>query len=451
MAKPKLFCWNDFLCNTGFAKVATHLYEDLHKDFDVHILGINYQGLQEYDTSKYFVHPISPDDPFGFKRMGYILNKLRPDVVFLFQDIFHIDAAATIVRKVLGPDVPIVAYYPIDGSPVSYAWKPAFAPGLINKHITYTKWAIDEIKSTFPEETKNLEIDYLYHGVESKFYYPLKPFPIKYFRKERGWTDKFVILNLNRFQPRKGIAATIRAFSMFRYGYYVDKDGYWFPRTAKRHPLQHYNMHDPGVIVDEVPGHDDAIFYLHATPNDQIFGPTKSCWMFAQMYNNGIKDDGFGVDMQIPPRDVMGDPYTEEEINELYNAVDVNITGALGEGCGLSLIESQFTGTTTIAPHNSAIPEMLGDHGYLCKNIAVYTQAMDSAHLRPLVDERELVKALETEYQKWVANGRRKVFNQEAYERSMTLFQWDDKKEYLKNVLLEQYYNSQKRQPPITV
>lgn len=432
MAKPKLLCWSDLLCNTGFSKVAMNLYEDLHKDFDVHVLAINYHGLQPYDQSKYFVHPISNDDPLGFNRLPAIANYVKPDIVFLFQDIFHVIPAAKSIRKVLGSNVPIVTYFPIDGSPVSQAWHEINDPKLFNNLITYSKWAIDELKHALPETPD--DIGCMYHGVDENIYYPLKKFHIKQVRRERNWQDNFVVLNVNRFQPRKGAHHAFRAFSMFKYGYYIDKDGFWFPRTMSRHPLQHYTMND---VVDEVPGHDDAVYYYHASAADsRIFGPTKACGIFAQAFNNGIKNEDFGTAWQLPPREIMSQPYTEQEVNEIYNAADVNLTLSHGEGCGLSLIEASATGTTSIAPFNSAIPEMIGDTGYLCKNITTFTQPMDNSHMRPIVDEREVVKALEAEYQKWVANDRKKVFNQAALERTQELFKWQDKKDYLRDILL---------------
>ena len=434
--KPKLFAWSDApgLCNTGFSRVAQNLYQDLHKDFEVSILGINYHGLEDYNTEKYFIYPIDNTDPFGYNRFPHVINKLKPDIVLLFQDIFNIIPAVDIVRKVLGPNIPIVSYYPIDGAPVNYSWKKAYSKNYINKHITYSNWAIEEIKNTFPEETKDLDIDILYHGVDPDIYYPLKKFHIKQIKREQGWKDKFVVINLNRYQPRKGIDRTVQAFAMFKYGYYIDKDGNWFPRTFTRHPLQYLTMDD---IVDEVPGHDDVAMYAHLMPFERIFGPGKSCSFFAQMRHNGIKDDALGDHFFIPPRDIMSQPYTEEQVNELYNAADVNITGAGGEGCGLSLIESASTGTTSIAPYNSAIPEMIGDTGHLCKNITTYIQALDNSHLRPLVDIRELVKSLEIEYQKWLSNDKKKCFNQAAVDRCDKLFRWEDKRNKLRNILLE--------------
>jgi glycosyltransferase involved in cell wall biosynthesis len=432
--RPKLLCWSDFGCNTGFARVANSLYDELYKDFETYILGINYHGLKTYDTSKYFVFPISNDDPFGYQRMGYVLHTVQPDIVFLFQDIFNVQTALPIVKQVV-PKAKIVSYYPVDGSPVSRSWAGCFKPDVIHKHITYSKWAVDEIKTAIPE-AQDLDIGIMYHGVEEGSFLPLRKFQIKQIKRERGLDDKFIAINVNRFQPRKMIALTVSALAMFRHGYYIDKDGNYICKTVKRHPLQHYDLRDEGVIVKEIPGHEDFAAILHMNNVERIMGPPKACTLAAMCRNTGWQDEDFGNSLFFPLQDIMSNPIPDDALNEVYNIADVNISAAVGEGCGLSLIEASATGTTSIAPHNSAIPEMLGNTGYLCKNITTFNMGLDNSHMRPLVDVRELVKALETEYQKWCDNGRKKVFNQEAVDRVNTLFRWPDKRQFLRDALL---------------
>ena len=128
---------------------------------------------------------------------------------------------------------------------------------------------------------------------------------------------------------------------------------------------------------------------------------------------------------------------TEEVLNQLYNSANINITNTLGEGFGLNLVEASICGTTTIAPNNSAIPEILRDTGHLIPNDAFFTQAMDNSHLRPIVSIPRMVDALELEYEKWVANGRKKVINEAAIENAKTRFMWADKKEQLHKALKE--------------
>ena len=118
-------------------------------------------------------------------------------------------------------------------------------------------------------------------------------------------------------------------------------------------------------------------------------------------------------------------PMPESAINVLYNMADINVSATLGEGVGLSLIEAAACGTTSIAPRNSAIPEMLGDTGHQIPNVAHINIAMDNGHWRPVMSMKHYLEAMETEYQKWVTNGKNKVINKAAADRTKTLFNWD--------------------------
>lgn len=107
------------------------------------------------------------------------------------------------------------------------------------------------------------------------------------------------------------------------------------------------------------------------------------------------------------------------------------MTTALGEGCGLNLLESSATGTTSIAPDNSAIPEQIGDTGHLIPNVGHFNLPHDSGHFRPLVSIPKFIDAVEIEYNKWVANKRRKPINYDARKRMENIFRWEDKAEHL--------------------
>jgi len=126
MKKKKLFCWCDFLVPTGFGNVAENLLKDMYKDFDVTVLGINYHGDKKYDTSKYFVYPVSKDDMLGMRKLPHLIKQENPDIVFLFQDIFHISDIIDTIRKNTNPSTKIVTYFPIDGNPFSKAWGNVF-------------------------------------------------------------------------------------------------------------------------------------------------------------------------------------------------------------------------------------------------------------------------------------------------------------------------------------
>jgi glycosyltransferase involved in cell wall biosynthesis len=109
----------------------------------------------------------------------------------------------------------------------------------------------------------------------------------------------------------------------------------------------------------------------------------------------------------------------------------VNVTSATGEGFGLNLVESSACGTTTIAPRNSAIPEILLDTGHVVDNCGIFTQGLDNGHMRPVVSIPRMVDAMEIEYQKWLDNGKKKVINQRAIDNVRTRFNWEDKRDQL--------------------
>ena len=128
-----------------------------------------------------------------------------------------------------------------------------------------------------------------------------------------------------------------------------------------------------------------------------------------------------------------------EFINQLYNASNINISSAVGEGCGLSLIEAAAAGTPSIAPYNSAIPEMLKDTGHLVKNCGIFNMGFDNGHWRPIADCLDMAHALEKEYRRWKkfrgeSNKQREV-RQECIDNIHKNYLWADKVDLLKRLM----------------
>ncbi len=132
-----------------------------------------------------------------------------------------------------------------------------------------------------------------------------------------------------------------------------------------------------------------------------------------------VEIEGMGHDLEVPE----GESYTLGQCT-VHN-------------CGLSLLESAAVGIESIAPKNSAIPEMLGPFGHQVKNIAVANFKQDNGHIRPLVDEQAFVDTFQKVYDEWVDGGRQKEFNQKAADRIRDEFLWDDKREFLMEKLTQ--------------
>lgn len=353
--KPKLLAWCDFLVPTGFGTVSKNLFEDMYKDYDVSVVGINYHGDRKYDTSKYFVYSVQNNDLLGIKRLPKIIEREQPDILFLFQDIFHISDIINDIKKMCPAHTKIVSYFPVDGEPFSMAWGNVLEKS--DSIITYTDWAIEVIKDRFPKNDK--PISKLYHGVNLKDFYPKTEKEIAQIRKQYGWSKKFVVANINRFQPRKFIPGGARAFSMFAKGYKQCAEcNHRMPHDRNRCELCTSSDLDKKGTVKK-----DVFMWFHMMPKEPSMGPSRGNLLQNHLLNAGFTDPDVGSILGVNARNIYGGEVPVSDINDLYNAANINISSTLGEGCGLSLIEAQAAGTPSIAPRNSAIPEMLQDTG----------------------------------------------------------------------------------------
>lgn len=436
MNKPKILIWSDFVAPTGFANVAKNLFDELHKDFQVSIVGINYHGDRKYDTDKYFVYSVSRDDMLGIKRMPSIIKRENPDILLLFQDIFYLSDNIKKFKESLKKDAKTVVYFPVDGSPYSVAWKEIFKE--VDSVITYSDWAIRTIKDRV--ET-NKKIYKLYHGVDTNIFKPLPKEKIEEIRKSLRWEGKFVAININRFQPRKSIPLSARAFSMFAKGYKTCKCGQHMPLDRNSCDL---NMCPPEDIIETVVhNRRDVFYYLHMMPQEASMGPGRANLLQNHLINAGFNDDDANTILGMNTSNIYNQEVSEEQLNQIYNAANINISSTLGEGFGLSLIESAAAGTPTIAPRNSAIPEVLNGTGRMVSNRGLMNQALDNGHLRPIVDTWEMSRVWEEEYLKWKAKGEEKTIDQACLDNVNSNFLWQDKRDLLLKILKDTMNNGQ--------
>jgi glycosyltransferase involved in cell wall biosynthesis len=428
--KQRLFIWSDSpTVNTGFGVVARNLFRDLHEHYDVSILGINYFGFTRYDTSKYFIYSVSQADPMGQSSFQKVLLDARPDKILLFQDIFNIQHILSKLKEIM-PAVPVLAYFPIDGTPVNTYWRPGFDTP--NKLVTYTQWGVNEICKVHPHLTGT--IDYLYHGVDFAIFNRVPNAVRNRHKEEAGWKDRFLIVSNNRFQPRKQLVLALRAAALLVKGYKKCDCGNAYLGSLDTCDL---NGCDASHVIDTQPPRLDATIYMHAQIFEQIMGPGVANSLGAAAVNAGFTHDDVPKHVAFFKGNAYETPYSDAEMAMMYNVADVNLSTTVGEGVGLSLIESAACGTTSIAPNNSAIPEMLGSTGHIIPNAAHFSMALDNNHLRPIVSMPHLVDALAVEYDKWLANGRKKVENTAAILRAKELFSWDDKRAKLEQWLTD--------------
>jgi len=435
--KPVLLAWCDSpTVSTGFGRVARELLCEAHKDFDVHILGINYVGQTRYDHNLWSIYELGGREFPGFDKLIRSIKMLKPKVIFLFQDIFHISAILSEVKRIAG-DAKIVLYYPIDSSPPSEAWKNVFQDTNV-KHVLYSEFAQTTISNLCPEFPQQ---HILYHGVDTSVFKPIAEEDVDIFRRYKEWDNKFVMVNINRFQTRKNIAASLRVGALLKHGYKKCKCGNYYSKDKNVCDL---NNCGPDDVMEIVEPKLDILLYLHTPVTPGGLAPEhikRSDLLFALALNCGWVDSDVDPDksLEMMPKNFLPslNPLTDDDLCMVYNAANVNVTTTLGEGFGLNLVEASACGTTTVAPNNTVIREILGETGRLVPNNGFVSIAGDSSNTRPLVSVPGLIDEIEVLYSLWVQDSKTKTLNLDAIDNVNKRFLWPDKREALMKIFKE--------------
>lgn len=221
-SKKKVLWYSDSPTTaTGFATVARNLLNVLYKTgkYEFTIVGINHNGAP-YDRGRfpYDIYPamnaLASDqryqDVYGRQLLVDMAATGEFDIVFMIQDTFIVETfmkGLLAVRDKLPKDkkFSIVHYFPIDGKP-----KQSWIEDVVAKAdipVAYTEFAKKECMKLVPGLE---EMDVVYHGVDKDTFYPIahSEFREQFFRQHK---DKFIVLNVNRNQPRKDLYRTFAA------------------------------------------------------------------------------------------------------------------------------------------------------------------------------------------------------------------------------------------------
>ncbi len=393
--KLKLGIIGDAGAPTGFATVTHNLVRELTKtgEFEVEIIGINYDGRPNQWSKEFKIWPARlGGDLLGIGLIPEFLQTFKPDVFMMFQDFWNIP---TYIAQCPADSKGLVTYYPVDSPnvkgqfvlPMSLvaqvmcytqfgvnetirAAKEAW--GEVKNHATYNNidvfdrfgiqisapmdpfgrtpplqkqlmisaWQLKQL--TLPENYKIIP-----HGVDLSAFHKL---PNKYSaRKQLNLPVKgFYIGNVNRNQSRKRQDLSIRAFAKFHAKY------------------------------------PDSKLLLHCV---KIDGQGWDLAQLAAYYD--VKDS------VIFTHDLFSDQMaTEEQLNLLYNILDVQINTGGGEGWGLTSFEGAAAGVAQIVPDWSATQEIWKDSGLLLKVASVRHEPAMINTMQAVVDTDHLVDLL---------------------------------------------------------
>ena len=310
-----LYCGDAFV-QTGFGRVAEYLLPALAEKHEVHVLATNYHGDHDEEAIKYKTYPamVHGSDPFGSHRIAELVQTIKPDLVWVTNDLWVAINLWGVV-KTLRETIPFkfFVYTPID----SYGIFPELN-GPVSEWdglATYTEFGKEELVKMGYEKP----IAVIPHGTDFTKFFPIDPLEC---RRDLGVPeDTFIVFNGNRNQPRKRIDLTIKGFIEF----------------AKDKP--------------------DARLWLNMGAKDMG-------WELIPLFKRVARDTGYDAAGKL----ILTSPHFSthnclpiEQLNKVYNCVDIGLNTCIGEGWGLVNTEHAAAGVAQVVPDHTSLKEIFND------------------------------------------------------------------------------------------
>ena len=184
----KLLTVSDFGVKTGFARVMESIIDRFPEDWDINSLGINYYGDPYESRAKIFPASLG-GDLYGIKRLGSIVDKLKPDKIFILQDSWIIQEYLKVIPEDQLKNV--VIYTPVDAGPYQSKWLEKFP--LVKQVCAYTNFGKNVLLDANPDIP---DIKIIPHGIDTSVFYPVDQNEARE-ALEKLDKDSFIILNAN--------------------------------------------------------------------------------------------------------------------------------------------------------------------------------------------------------------------------------------------------------------
>jgi glycosyltransferase involved in cell wall biosynthesis len=345
VSKPKLLIVGDFAKHSGFARVNESIAWQLSDRWDIAVLGVNYHGDYTPLQQHYRLYPAwIGGDAYGYGRIGLVADVERPDAILITADPWH---TAGYVQGLLERDgdwIPAVLYAPVDATGI----RPADVALLdwLQHVVAYTQFGADELRRA----GVTAPISIIPHGVDRALFTAVGRDRA---RQAAGVPeDLYIVLVLDRNQPRKRLDIAFAAFAAF----------------AQDKP--------------------DARLWYHGALQEE------TGWDIGAM----AADLGIADKLMLTTRDMRplaGVP--PQQLKYVYSLADVKLSTSAGEGWGLTTMEAMACGVPCLAPDYAALGEWArGAIGLIEASIPTRHVKVNTVGRVPSIDE--VVDALDYVY-----------------------------------------------------
>jgi D-inositol-3-phosphate glycosyltransferase len=324
---------------TGYSKVSYHTMQLLSK---IPWLDVTHYGFQKMPSVPPGYRPYpsnidvidaaatekkeggAPVQGFGYQALPDVIRKKQPHVVLIYNDMAVITRFLEEIRKSgLPRDFKIWLY-------VDQVYNQQYQAYLdiINRDADLVFAFSTFWKKCLKDQGITRPLDVIQHGFDPKQFFPL---PKELVRKQMGIpNDAFVILNMNRNQPRKRYDLLMMAFV----------------ELIVKYPTK------PILLLCVCDKGDKGGWWLF-----EIFQ--------RELKLRGVPVEQFGGRLMVSAQDML---FKDEDVNMFYNLADIGINTADGEGWGLCQFEQMGVGVPQVVPDIGGFKEFCtNDNSVLVK------------------------------------------------------------------------------------
>jgi glycosyltransferase involved in cell wall biosynthesis len=315
----------------GYSKVVYELTRRLARDHSGEVtMGVfGFQGLQ---TDKPVREPL-PDgvmvhdahkheEPkrqgFGIEQVLDVVERFQPDACVIYNDVIVItEIIKQLIKSPRRPTFKIIVY--LDQV---YAQTRKVFIQVLNQHadavIAFTPAWQDCIRE------QGLTVPALFnlpHGYDDQTYFPIPRKLARDYLQLSGTKEDFVVLNLNRNQPRKRWDTCLKALA----------------EVLHRRPGAPIKL----LIATEMVG----------------------SWDLLEIYERELKKRDITLDKGLEHLIILDAPQrlSDADVNILYNVADIGLNTCDGEGFGLCNFEQALVGVPQVVPRLGGFVEFLDD------------------------------------------------------------------------------------------
>jgi glycosyltransferase involved in cell wall biosynthesis len=338
--------------SNGYSRVMYYITKYLGHYDDIELTIYGFQNFNQNQNQTFLRSDIHPsvvvhdayanEEPkrngFGEKEIGDYIKKHPQDIIIIFNDAIITSAlTATLVNECWNNkhNFKLISYMD-----QVYAYQRKDYIGLLNAFydgiIAFTPyWKDIAYKLGIKPE---MPIYVFPHGFDHNLYYPIDQSVARMYYEYND--EDFMVLNLNRNQPRKRWDTTIIAWAEF----------------VERHYL---------VNVKKTLTKNDCKINKYTTrPIKLVIGTmVDGYWDLMDVLENECKLRGIPYEYAkqtiVPVK--MPQQLSDRDINILYNACDIGVNSADGEGFGLCGFEGLAVGKAQVSSYVGGMREFLNE------------------------------------------------------------------------------------------